>query len=72
MGKIITDLIDRDLLVDLIEFSGALLVTILCAALIWSGKDSEIKTLFVAGCTLVMKAGFDLKRKAEKTEAKNG
>ncbi len=50
----------RELLVD---FGLPTLVLFITAALIWSGRDGEIKTLFVASVAWLIKSGVQRRRK---------
>ncbi len=44
------------------ELVVAVLVIVITGTMLWCGIDSEIHTIFIAGCTLALRAGFGLKK----------
>ena len=53
---------NRNLCIALVEMSVACLVMGLCAAMMFLGVNSEVKTVFIMGATLAVRAGFQIAR----------
>ena len=57
----------RNLIIELAEIGVACLIMGVCATMMFLGVDSEVKTVFIMGATLAVRAGFTIT-----TDIKNG
>ncbi len=58
---------DFDLKGLLIDFGLPLIVMVMCFALIWTGKDSEVKSVFLMAAGWVFKSGYTVTAAIKKT-----
>ena len=56
---------------ELAEMGVAVFIMVICAVMMFTGIDSEVKAVFIMGATLAVRAGFNIVRNGVNNDKRN-